>query len=62
LDEKNTISLMSDKYAQDGIIFSVKGIGIFDFLEKYGQMPLPPYIQYKKEKEKRYQTVFAKDL
>ena len=25
-------------------------------------MPLPPYIHYKKEKEKRYQTAFAQDL
>ena len=28
----------------------------------YGQMPLPPYIRYEKEKEKRYQTAFAQDL
>ena len=28
----------------------------------YGQMPLPPYIHYEKEKEKRYQTTFAQDL
>ena len=28
----------------------------------YGQMPLPPYIRYEKEKEKRYQTTFAQDL
>ena len=25
-------------------------------------MPLPPYIHYEKEKEKWYQTTFAKDL
>jgi S-adenosylmethionine:tRNA ribosyltransferase-isomerase len=28
----------------------------------YGQMPLPPYIHYEEEKEKRYQTTFAQDL
>ena len=62
LDEEKWISLTSDEYAEDGIIFSVKWIWIFDFLEMYGQMPLPPYIRYEKEKEKRYQTTFAQDL
>lgn len=62
LDEEKWISLTSDEYTEDGIIFSVKWIWIFDFLEIYGQMPLPPYIHYEKEKEKRYQTTFAKDL
>ena len=62
LDEEKWISLTSDEYVEDWIIFSVKWIWIFDFLEVYGQMPLPPYIHYEKEKEKRYQTAFAKDL
>ena len=62
LDEEKWISLTSDEYSEDWIIFSVKWIWIFDFLETYGQMPLPPYIHYEKEKEKRYQTTFAKDL
>ena len=62
LDGEKWISLTSDEYAEDWIIFSVKWIWIFDFLEIYGQMPLPPYIHYEKEKEKRYQTTFAQDL
>ena len=62
INEELWIYLTSDEYTKDWIIFSVKWIWVFDFLEKYGQMPLPPYIHYKKEKEKRYQTVFAKDL
>ena len=62
LDEKKWILLTSDEYSEDWIIFSVKWIWIFDFLELYGQMPLPPYIHYEKEKEKRYQTAFAQDL
>ena len=62
LDEEKWISLTSDEYSDDWIIFSVKWIWIFDFLEIYGQMPLPPYIHYEKEKEKRYQTTFAQDL
>ena len=62
LDEEKWISLTSDKYSDDWIIFSVKWLWILDFLEIYGQMPLPPYIHYEKEKEKWYQTTFAKDL
>lgn len=62
LNEEKWISLTSDEYSEDWIIFSVKWIWVFDFLEKYGQMPLPPYIHYEKEKEKRYQTTFAQDL
>ena len=62
LDEEKGVSLTSDKYAEDWIIFSVKWIWIFDFLDNYGQMPLPPYIHYEKEKERWYQTTFAKDL
>ena len=62
LDEEKCVSLTSDEYSEDWIIFSVKWIWIFDFLEIYGQMPLPPYIHYEKEKEKRYQTTFAQDL
>ena len=62
LNEEKWISLTSDEYSEDWIIFSVKWIWIFDFLEIYGQMPLPPYIHYEKEKEKRYQTTFAQDL
>ena len=30
-----------------------------EFLEIFWALPLPPYIEYKKEKEKDYQTVFA---
>lgn len=53
--------MKSLEYTQQGILFSVEGMNLFDFLEKYGQMPLPPYIAYTKEKEKRYQTVFAEN-
>lgn len=56
------IVLHSESYAEDWIIFSVEWISIYEFLEEYGQMPLPPYIKYEKEKEKWYQTTFAKDL
>ena len=29
-------------------------------LEQYGELPLPPYIDYKKVKESDYQTIFAR--
>ncbi len=32
---------------------------IAEFLQEHGTLPLPPYIEYKKEKEKDYQTSFA---
>lgn len=32
----------------------------FDFLEKYGNIPLPPYIKEKLEDSERYQTVYSK--
>lgn len=34
-------------------------IPILEVLETYGQMPLPPYIWYTKEKESPYQSIFA---
>ena len=44
--------------------FILKGIGVFDFLDIYGQVPLPQYIkregQYADDLE-RYQTVYSKE-
>ena len=40
-------------------VFSIQWGQIIDFLTEYGQLPLPPYIEYSKEKEEAYQTVFA---
>lgn len=39
-------------------------IAIFDLLEQYGALPLPPYITHEatEEDDERYQTVFAKHL
>ena len=35
---------------------------MFDYIEKVGQVPLPPYIKEKLTDQNRYQTVYAKDL
>lgn len=62
IDETFWIILNSLEYAEDWIVFSVEWISVYDFLEKYGQMPLPPYIKYEKEKEIWYQTTFAENI
>lgn len=43
-----------------GRIMTTNGTTIEAIMEQYGELPLPPYITYSKEKEKDYQTVFAK--
>lgn len=53
-----TITVQS--LSENGRIIEVLGWDIFDFLEEYGSLPLPPYIEYSEEKETDYQTTFAK--
>jgi S-adenosylmethionine:tRNA ribosyltransferase-isomerase len=54
--------LVIDKNS-DGIItldFNVRGMDFFRKLEKYGQMPLPPYIKTEdKNANQNYQTIYA---
>ena len=57
----NTI-LESKEFTENGILFSIFWESIFKFLEKLWEMPLPPYIVYKKEKEQWYQTFFAEEI
>jgi S-adenosylmethionine:tRNA ribosyltransferase-isomerase len=71
IGDKFTIA--ADFYAEvidkneDGIVdlaFNVKGLGFFAMLEKYGQIPLPPYIKNDSEEiklEQDYQTIYAKN-
>lgn len=59
----NWIILKSTCFTEDGILFEIHWIpSIFEFLEQIWEMPLPPYITYKKEKEARYQTFFAEEI
>lgn len=39
-------------------------VSVYDLLEQYGSLPLPPYITHQatEEDEERYQTVYAKNL
>lgn len=48
-------------YTKDGRLIKLHGNeNILVVLEKFGIMPLPPYIEYKKEKEIFYQAITAK--
>ena len=58
----STTTLHSLHFTENGILFKIEGDQIFSFLEKIWEMPLPPYISYEKEKEKRYQTFFAEEI
>lgn len=44
---------------ENGRIFDIFGTNLSEIMEEYGELPLPPYIEYKKEKEEDYQTSFA---
>ncbi len=46
--------------SESGRILAIDGGSIATFLECHGALPLPPYITYSEEKEKDYQTSFAK--
>jgi len=47
-------------YTQDGRIIKLHSQeDIFNVLEKIGILPLPPYIEYSKDKEKPYQPIIA---
>ena len=56
------IHIKSLAFTEQGLLFEIGGMTIFDFLEKLGEMPLPPYIHYEKEKEVWYQTFFAEEI
>lgn len=49
-----------ESLTESGRICSIHGMSIYDYMNLHGQLPLPPYITYQKEKESDYQTVFAK--
>ncbi len=45
---------------EDGRLLKIIWWDIGSFLAEYGTLPLPPYIEYSAEKERDYQTSFAK--
>jgi S-adenosylmethionine:tRNA ribosyltransferase-isomerase len=44
---------------QDGRLIEAHGDTIESIMREHGELPLPPYIEYTREKESDYQTVFA---
>jgi len=59
-------SLMVEVLGREGEFFHLRFLGdepVLDLLERYGRLPLPPYITHAAEAEddERYQTVFARE-
>jgi S-adenosylmethionine:tRNA ribosyltransferase-isomerase len=53
------ITLEIEEHTDAGRIILIRGTDIYSLMEEYGQLPLPPYIEYSSEKESDYQTRFA---
>ena len=53
-----------DKDEESGLLLRFDCENVFDLLNKYGKMPLPPYMKREEETEdrERYQTVYAQPL
>lgn len=50
---------ISKEFVDDGIVFELYNIDLLTFCEKYGDMPLPPYIiQATSEDKEKYKTSF----
>ena len=47
--------------SEHGRYLRASGNPIEEIMELYGELPLPPYITYTKEKEEDYQTSFAQE-
>nr|MBQ0091408.1 tRNA preQ1(34) S-adenosylmethionine ribosyltransferase-isomerase QueA [Candidatus Enterousia merdequi] len=58
-----TINVL-DKNEESGLLLRFNCDNVFDLLNKYGKMPLPPYMKREEETEdrERYQTVYAEPL
>lgn len=54
---KGSVTVTSE--TETGRTFLCHDTTIEEIMENYGELPLPPYIEYSKEKESDYQTSFA---
>jgi len=56
--------IVTDKDDESGLLLKFNSDNVFDLLNKYGKMPLPPYMKREEENEdrERYQTVYADPL
>ena len=62
--ENGTEIVVVDKDEESGLLLQFKCDNVFELLDKYGKMPLPPYMKREEEIEdrNRYQTVYADPL
>jgi S-adenosylmethionine:tRNA ribosyltransferase-isomerase len=51
--------LIVKEKTEEGRLLEAHGDSIEAIMREYGELPLPPYIEYTKEKEDDYQTTFA---
>ena len=63
MQDGTTINVI-DKDDESGLLLRFNCDNVFDLLNKYGKMPLPPYMKREEETEdrERYQTVYAEPL
>ena len=60
-----TLSAVVDETEEDGnkyVTFSYDTETLYEKLDEFGKMPLPPYITKQLEDQSQYQTVYAKEL
>ena len=62
--ENGTMLNVVDKDDESGLLLHFNCDNVFDLLNKYGKMPLPPYMKRDEEitDRERYQTVYAEPL
>jgi len=63
MEDGTTLNVI-DKDEESGLLLHFNCDNVFDVLNKYGKMPLPPYMKREEELEdrNRYQTVYADPL
>ena len=63
MEDGTTLNVL-DKDDDSGLLLHFNCDNVFDLLNKYGKMPLPPYMKREEETEdrERYQTVYAQPL
>lgn len=63
MEDGTTLNVL-DKDDESGLLLHFNCDNVFDLLNKYGKMPLPPYMKRDEETEdrERYQTVYAQPL
>ncbi len=56
------VKLTVEELTEKWVIFRIDGVNPLTFFDRYGHLPLPPYISHTPEKEECYQTIFAQHI